>query len=312
MKSLTLCLLFFLSANFLKAQPAIWDTLNFENNLHESRLYFDSTQSSGIWQIGKPQKTLFDSAYSGELALLTDTLLNYSSSSSDTFYLGFSIYGNGTSIEFKHRYDMDSLHAFGNIELSADSGQTWKLLHDSINPFYLWSQQNNNMGYYGTEVYNLYTKHDLSGDKNGFTGKSTGWVTTMIMFPCYAIKRPWEVYLRFNFSADSMALASEGWIIDDILINSFGGECSNLGENKVVPIIEIYPNPNQGNELKLGKIWEQEIKFKLYNLTGQLAQDGIIQAYQNSIPLRGLQNGFYSLRFYEGEQLLGVAKLQKQ
>ena len=312
MKILNLCLLFFLSTNLLKAQPALWDTLNFENTLHSSRLYLDSTQSSGIWQIGKPQKTLFDSAYSGDFALLTDTFLNYSSSSSDTFYLGFSIYGNGTSIEFKHRYDLDSLHAFGNIELSADSGQTWQLLHDSINRFYLWSQQNNNIGSYGTEVYNLYTKHDLTGSKNGFTGNSAGWITSYINFPCYAIKRPWEVYLRFNFSADSMALAGEGWMIDDIIINSFGGECSGLSENASVPVIELYPNPNRGEELRLSKAWGQNVKFKVYSLTGQLAQEGGIEAFQHSIPLKELQSGFYSLHFYEGEQLLAVAKFQKQ
>ena len=312
MKVWNFCLLFLLSQSVVIGQAAIWDTLNFENNLHSSRLYFDSTQSSGIWQIGKPQKTLFNSAYSGDFALITDTLLNYSASSSDTFYLGFSIYGNGTSLEFKHRYDLDSLHAFGNIELSIDSGQTWKLLHDSINPFYLWSQQNYNIGSYGTEVYNLYTKHDLIGNNNGFTGKSAGWINTMIMFPCYAIKRPWEVYLRFNFSADSVALAREGWMIDDIIINSFGGECSDLRENAIVPIIDIYPNPSQNEIVQLSKAWDQKVKFNIYNLTGQLAQDGIIEAHQYSIPLKKLQSGFYNLHFYDGEQLLGVAKFQKQ
>lgn len=312
MKISNLILLFFFTANCIKAQTAVWDTLSFENNLHLSRLYFDSTQSSGIWQIGKPQKTLFNSAYNSDFALLTDTLLNYIPSSSDTFYLGFSIYGNGTSIEFKHRYDLDSLHAFGNIELSADSGQTWRLLHDSINPFYLWSQQNNNIGSYGTEVNNLYTKHDLLGNKNGFTGKSAGWINTMIMFPCYAIKKPWELYLRFNFSADSLALAGEGWMIDDIIINSFGGECSDLKENATIPIINVYPNPNRGEELRLSKAWEENVKFKLYNLRGQLAQEGSIAAFQHSIPLKKMQSGFYSLQFFKEEQLIGITKFKKQ
>jgi hypothetical protein len=64
--------------------------------------------------------------------------------------------------------------------------------------------------------------------------------------------------------------------------------------------------------VQLSKAWDQKVKFKIYNLTGQLAQDGIIEAYQYSIPLKKLQSGFYNLHFYDGDQLLGVAKFQKQ
>ena len=87
---------------------------------------------------------IFYSAYSGKFALNTDTILNYSANSSDTFSLGFEIYGAFTTIEFKHRYDLDSLHAYGNIEISADSGISWHLLHDTIVAINLLHQISNN------------------------------------------------------------------------------------------------------------------------------------------------------------------------
>jgi hypothetical protein len=162
---------------------------------------------------------IFDSAYSGKFALITDTILNYSANSSDTFSLGFEIYGAITTIEFKHRDDLDSLHACGNIEISADSGISWPLLNDTIDSFGFLYQITNFHGPYGTVLSNFYTQHKPNSGYNGFTGHSKGWETSIIEFPCFAIKRPWEVYLRFNFFADSVALPGEGWMIDDIIIN---------------------------------------------------------------------------------------------
>jgi len=292
-------------------QTSLYDTLNFENNSHQGRIYFDSTQSSGIWQIGRPQKALFDSAYSGNFAMITDTAQNYSASSSDTFSFGFEIYGSITTVEFKHRFDFDSLHAYGNIEISADSGVSWHLLHDTINSFNFLNQVSNNLGSYGTDLNNFYSMNDTTTNGiNGFTGKSSGWVNSQIQFPCYAIKRPWEVYLRFNFIADSVAIPAEGWMIDDIMIYSYGG-CGNLAESELTRKVDIFPNPSFGNEIKVSEPWEQTILYKVYSAAGQLVQSGNLPPFSQTIPLKFNEAGLYSFYFYSKQQPMGSALLQK-
>ena len=296
--------------NGVKAQSPLFDTLSFESTLHQNRIYFDSTQSSRIWQIGNPQKVIFDSAYSGNFALITDTFFNYSANSSDTLSLGFEIYGAITTIEFKHRYDLDSLHAYGNIEISADSGISWHLLHDTIDVNNILPQISNNLGPYGIILTNFYIKHNPTNDRNGFTGQSKNWETSIIEFPCFAIKRPWEVYLRFNFFADSLAMPGEGWMIDDIIISSFGG-CSRLNENDEVPTIDIYPNPNYGQNIRLSTAWDMHVSYKLYDLNGQLIKLGTLAAFEKSIFLKNIKSGFYSLHFYDNQNPLGTAKFRQ-
>jgi hypothetical protein len=126
---------------------------------------------------------IFDSAYSGKFALITDTILNYSANSSDTFSLGFEIYGAITTIEFKHRDDLDSLHACGNIEISADSGISWHLLKDTINAINLLHQISNNFVSYGTNLTNFCIKHNPTNDRNGFTGQFKTGKQVVLNFP---------------------------------------------------------------------------------------------------------------------------------
>jgi hypothetical protein len=190
MKDWKLCLLFFIYVNEEKAQSPQFDTLWFESTPRQKRIYFDSTQRSEIWQIGEAQKLIFDSAYSRKFALITDTILNYSANSCDTFSLGFEKYGAITTIEFKHRYDLDSLHVCGNIDISADSGISWHLLHDTINAINLLHQISNSFVPDATNLTNFYIKHNPTHDRNGFTGQSKNWETSSIEFPCLAIKRP--------------------------------------------------------------------------------------------------------------------------
>ncbi len=309
MKSYLLCLVLASFSQILLAQRSVFDTLSFENTSHQNRLYFDSTQSNRIWQIGNPKKVLFNSASSGDFAIITDTTLNYSPNTNDLFGFGFEIFGSITTIEFKHRYDLDSLHAFGNIEISVDSGNTWHLLHDTINSFYFLNQVSNNLGSYGTDLFNFYARRDTSTlSNNGFTGTSNGWVTSQIQFPCYAIKRPWEIYLRFNFIADSMAVPAEGWMIDDIIISSFG-ECSSLINDPLKKKIEVFPNPSFAEELRISEAWDQMVNYRIYSATGQLVQTGQLSAFEQKIALKFSEAGLYRIFFNVDEQLMGSAQL---
>jgi hypothetical protein len=85
------------------------DTLSLEP-LHN---WIDIPDSNNnIWQIGKPQKTIFNSAFQGNLALITDTLNPYPDSIDNYFVISIpfldSLYGEGV-LSFYHQFDTDTL-----------------------------------------------------------------------------------------------------------------------------------------------------------------------------------------------------------
>jgi hypothetical protein len=158
-----------------------------------------------------------------------------------------------------------------------------------------------------TNLTNFYIKHNPTNDRNGFTGQSKNWETSSIEFPCLAIKRPWKVYVRFNFFADSIAMPGEGWMIDDINISGYG----ELNENDETPTIDIYTNPNYGENVRLGTAWDMDVSDKLYGVNGQLSKLGTLAAFEKTIFLQNIQSGFYSLHFYDNQNPLGTAKFRQ-
>ncbi len=281
------------------------DTVNFETPAPHINI---DTNSGNIWQIGKPNKTVFDSAYSGSNAILTDTLLPYPINNTSSFTLCFELYGGQPSIKFKHRFDSDTLNDGGFVEISSDSGQTWLLLSDTTSLD--WS----NGGFYfayGLETFNFYGVSDsLAGGKIGFSGRSNDWVSSTILFPCYAIKKPFELMLRFTFVSDSTNNPRDGWMIDDIIIQNQGG-CSSIDENQLSQV-EVYPNPlNTRGRIDLGENnYLQNGSYTLYTLSGEKAQN-VKNLYGNSFEIERnqLPAGLYTLVVYEDGKPVSMAKV---
>ncbi len=295
----SLCALLFCSSAFAQV-----DTVNFETT---SLLVEIDTTAGSIWQIGKPGKLVFDSAYSAPKAIVTDTLLSYPINNTSSFTLGFQLYGGQPYIEFKHRFDTDSLKDGGFVEISQDSGQSWMLLSDTTyqnwnNPFY-WL--------YGLETQNFYGVNDtLKNAPIGFSGRSNGWTTSIIRFPCFAVKKPYELMLRFTFVSDSINNPGDGWIIDDIYIHN-QGVCSNLAENQL-PQVDAYPNPfsnktridlASGNYLHNGS-------YALYDVRGnQVATKSKLVGDSFLIEKGNLAKGIYTLLVLESGVPVSIGRL---
>lgn len=104
-----------------------WDTIGFEENYEYIKI---DTSSSNIWQIGFPNKTYLDSSYSGENAIVTDISNSYASDNHSYFdlYVGDFNYSDyypwDIFIEFKHKFDTDTLKDGGYITVSYDNGNT--------------------------------------------------------------------------------------------------------------------------------------------------------------------------------------------
>src|SRR5690554_2483839 len=96
------------------------------------------TAHTNIWQIGPPQKPVFDMASSVPNALLTDTINPYPANNVSSFQFGiyleeyFYYYGI-LAIHWNQKLDMKANKDGRIIEYSTDTGSTWLSVFD--NPY---------------------------------------------------------------------------------------------------------------------------------------------------------------------------------
>ncbi|PCH99335.1 MAG: hypothetical protein COB85_00080 [Bacteroidetes bacterium] len=199
---------------------------NFEDRDTANYFYFDTTQTNNIWQIGTPSKTVFNSAYSNPLALVTDTLTAYPTGNKSTFE--FVLYSDDqTSIEFWHRFDTDSLKDGGIIEASMDGGLNWTnivLFPDTVGTFF------------GTNLYSQLDTIESINYEPGFTGNSDGWIKSTISTQGNMN----YIRFRFTFSSDTINNNRDGWMIDNFIFSCFG---TGIEDTELNSKIILYPNP---------------------------------------------------------------------
>jgi len=223
------------------------DTLNFEND-STSLIIVDSI--TGCWQIGTPSKVLFDSAYSAPFAAVTDTLNYYSDNCYESaIYLTIPIinFSYGWEFRFLHKYDFEVNIDGGSLEYFNCFSTTWETVttqfwspadcNGMVVPW--WSSLDNNM-------------QPIMNGKKGFTGTSNGWQEDTVYFQCVGVMdgidtirgAQQEIKLRFIVYSDSINTNQEGWMIDNIVFNDWGGNCpGNVNENYLYNKIDVFPNP---------------------------------------------------------------------
>lgn len=231
----------------------------------DSLLRIDNTLPGNIWQIGTPQKVFFDSAYSVPNAIVTDLVHPYPPLNFSAFILKVSdsnaVYYMRESINFLHKFDTDSLHDGGYIEVSYDGGTTWtNIANDPYIHFYYNPDQmtnpviaNGNAAYTGRSVSNY--------------GQSNGWRWDGIYW-CYEPQIPSPVYLRFVFSSDTVQTNKEGWMLDDIDVIS--DICEGINEQADPALISLSPNPASDKIMISRKNINSEGDIMIYNGFGKI------------------------------------------
>jgi hypothetical protein len=196
------------------------DTLYFNDS---TWLFIDTVHyRHNQWQIGRPQKSVFNAAYSYPNAILTDTLHHCLPSDTSAFILKLpkNAWLGLIWMSFRYKLDIDSGDkAF--IEWSADTGTHWAMVL--------------------TDTNGLFT---YQGDTN-LTISTSGWAS-MTLAPYYP---PWQstetptgtYFLRFTLITDSSTMPRDGWMIDNIYAGYDGEGIPILSNN---PNINIYPNPS--------------------------------------------------------------------
>lgn len=285
MKKSLLALFFgIISANLLAQSD---DTLNFETA--PSVISIDSI--NGIWQIGNPQKLIFDSAYSADNIIITDTINSYPVSTRSTFDIilpvpAFSAY---YSLKFKHRFDTDPGKDGGYIQLYDCFSEQWQNI-------VFWGMSCDapyGVNYMGSSPTTL-----LHDGEYGYSGTSIGWENVELYIPCMAVVHsagPYEIRLRFVFTSDTIPSTKEGWMIDDLIFHDAGGFCSSIEENNLTSKFKIYPNPS--SEI----IQVESHQFEIYSLSvldlnGKIVMNQTIRGNKKAtLSISELSTGIYSV-----------------
>jgi hypothetical protein len=188
----------------------------------------DTSISNNSWQIGPPQKNIFNNAINGQNVIITDTINNYPVNDSSVFYLftslsnPFPLQHHNVILLGYYYVNSDTLTDFGKIEVSNDQGNTW--IDVLTHPMVYW-----------------YTP------KPNLTGNSNGWVHFKFNISNYINQLPLHndsLIYRFTFISDNLETFKDGLMFDDLRDNNlsqsiFSVENSNL--------FFIYPNPAQND-----------------------------------------------------------------
>jgi hypothetical protein len=310
---LTLQLLFILFLGFSEISAQIrpfqgiynLDSCDFESG---SCQYVSFTNdSNNVWQLGKPNKVLFDSAYSGNNAIVTDTTNSYPVNNHSYFDVRIvsknnAPYGNRI-ISFKHKFDTDSLKDGGYIEVSYDNGNTWNNV--------IYQNGDRKPAFFATE--NMYSSNDsLINGKVGFSGKSKGWIYSRIQWVWVFVLKQYSdtIILRFNFLSDSIQTNKAGWIIDDFMISYVdqGSGVNNI--SKRATYLEISPNPiNENTKINLIGTIGSNYNITLLNSLGQTVKNIDIIDQKAILNNQNLKQGIYFVQLKKEEQVLETKKI---
>lgn len=299
MKTSAIILGLLLSANCTKGQSDT--TISFEGV--STLIQIDTSYADNIWQIGSPNKVVFDSAYSAPNTIVTDTVAFYpvNNLSSFTLQIPFLNSIDMVDVNFRHKYDTQAGQDGGYIELSCDSGNTWHILHSGL----FQEVDSTNIPY---DAY-IYSESDtLYNGKPAFSGQSTEWDWGNISFPCMVAKTDMYCLLRFTFSSDSVDSQHDGWMIDDISIMHI--VCSGI-EETTRSNVSISPNPISDKAVfqLLEDLQVRDGLIEVFDSYGRIVDTRKgITGNRFEYNVNGIKSGIYSYRLVDGDNFLSSGK----
>lgn len=261
-----------------------WWDLTFEDTYYLDRIIIDSiTNPNNIWQIGHPDKTVFNTAHSSPNVIATDTLITYPINDTSSFSVihiaeqGWEINYPAIYIDGWYYVNSDTLSDYAFIEFSPDNGDTW-LSADS--------SQNNGCCFVGDQ------------ELPTFSGNSFGWKHFHYCLCTYIPVNIGDTILyRFTFISDNIQTNKDGIMFDDL---HFEDWIEGIEENQNDDLISILPNPSSDYITVKCINSNEKQTILIYSFTGQ-------QVFKNNnfkkekIDTRQLDNGIYLLKYSEGK-----------
>jgi hypothetical protein len=278
MKQILLIIFLFSFTVVFSQTPAI-EVVDFENSNSwwGISIEIDSTNDDNIWQIGQPQKTILNQAWSQPNVIITDTVNNYPINDTSSFYVSYYDENCGGYMQGRYFCDTDSLNDYGIIELSYDNGQTW---------------------------INLLTDSSISIDSRPvLTGSSNGWKGFFINFSFSSLNPSSDadsLLIRFSFISDSIDTQHEGLMFDDL------GFCLSVNTQNRYQLnnLEVFPNPaTDVLNFQLEELIDNA-DIRIYSTLGQLIETQNINDTNTQFNVSDWQNGMYFYGIFVEGQLV--------
>ncbi|MCB8999811.1 MAG: T9SS type A sorting domain-containing protein [Bacteroidales bacterium] len=280
--------------------------LDFENSNAKVSL---SDGENNIWKIGHPDKSTFKTCYSGERAIMTDTVNPYPpnnrSSFTITIYKPDYEYNSDLYLEFYHAFDCDTLTDSLFLDLSFDGGETWFFGTDKMSVF----EENFMQRWFQGTSFGVLNRLPV------LSGNSGGWVFEQyFMHWFFPVKKstsefsyPDSIIFRFNIISDSIQTNKDGWLIDNIKIQSWLG--SGI-DSREFENISVYPNPSD-NILDIESASFIE-SVEIFDGYGQLKYSlSEINSQYCHLNIEGLLPGMYILKFQTSDGYVLSKKIIK-
>ncbi len=245
------------------------------------------TSSSNVWQIGRPQKSIFNSASTLPNALITDTVNFYPTNDTSSFLFGINRIWNNfgiVAIQWKQKLDMEKGHDGGIIEYSSDTGKTWtNVIHDP-----------NVYNFFGFNYNNIDT---LGSGEYAFSGLDSTWKDIWLCVdPNWLFAFSDTLLVRFTLKSDSIEHNREGWIIDNMLVHVTFAHTINEEDRE--QYMTVSPNPTTGRvNISTKKIEEYHVieKMELVNMEGKVVQQWGLSPTKYFIEIDHHPDGIYFL-----------------
>jgi len=283
MKTLIAIFAFLMTGNSVFSQ---WDyTIDFDSpySLNDRIIIDTISNSNNIWQIGVPDKTIFDTAYSLTHAIVTDTLNPYPTNDTSSFILKHirpgELGGNESlQLNFWFKINTDSLTDYGKVEASIDNGITWVNLMTEDTTYYLqWIEP-----------------------KPVLTGNSNGWqhFALELNMLTYELGYSDTLLYRFTFISDSAQTNKDGWMLDDFQLADWW---EGVEEYDNSDLINIYPNPSSGEiSIANNNNSKSGYQVEIIDINGKT----VLKDEIDSNKLRfDLPNGFYLMKLKDNDKI---------
>lgn len=247
---------------------------------------------NGCWQIGDPDKTVFDSAYSAPNALVTDTVLPYpvGATSYAEFSAPINFFGEEVQVSFRHRLEVDSGEAYGWVEyFDAGFTQSWV----KTDPWQSWM---------GSFI-------EWSGDGLDtdsaliFTGTNNGWGEVLLSWRCLTVLQgpndraslPDSMRFRFAFQALANTNDHDGWMIDELVVTN-NGCIGGMAERSALQL-SVSPNPaGERAVLELTSAPTSPMTLEVFRADGAVMRREPVRGMRHHMDLAGLPDGPYLVR----------------
>lgn len=284
MKKLLLLLLVFPFTSIGQSFHQYFDS---DTNFNTIPVIIDTPINSNVWQIGPPQKTIFNDAASTPNVIVTDTLNYYPNNDTSSFIIKVSTEWSWgvLALQWMQKLDIDSIYDGGIIEFSVDTGQTWQNVFN--NPYVY--------NFYGFQTQNADT---LLDGTDVFSGKDTTWRNIWL---CYDMS--WgsvvtdTMYFKFTFVSDGINNNREGWMMDNFFCHTT--QVHTVKEHENDNEISIYPNPSDGNiniEVKRKNEFQIIESLEVYSTSGRLVKSFENIPIKYFINLKDLPSGSYIVK----------------